>query len=325
MLQLPGIPCLDNILNFILMKAIQYAVFGDSSVLKLTEVDKPILKDDEVLIKVRSTTINPLDMKIRSGTMQKNMPVQLPYIPGSDVAGIVESVGNKVTRLKTGDEVFGTTFGGTYAEYAVVKEQLIALKPKSISFNEAVALAVPLNTANTLLIEKGELQKGQRVLIHGAAGAVGSIMLQLAKTMGAYLIGTASGHGVEQIKALGADEAIDYKNQDFTQLVKGVDLVADLVGGETQRKSFEVLKKGGKLLSIVMPPSAELAEKAGVTAAFVSSNPSYLKLDFGKHLVEEGKIKATITKVMKLQDAAQAQDMISNGGVNGKIVLEVNL
>ena len=118
------------------MKAIQFSTYGDSSVLKLTEVNKPAIKDDEVLVKVKATTINPLDMKIRSGMMQKNMPVQFPFIPGSDVAGSVEAVGSKVTRLKIGDEVFGTTFGGTYAEYAAVKENLLAIKPKSISFNE---------------------------------------------------------------------------------------------------------------------------------------------------------------------------------------------
>lgn len=306
------------------MKAIQFSTFGDSSVLKLTEINKPDLKDNEVLVKVKATTINPLDIKLRSGLMQKSMPIQLPFTPGSDVAGIVEAVGSQVTRLKTGDEVFGTTFGGTYAEYAAIKENMLAIKPGSISFNEAVALAVPINTANTLLIEKGELQKGQKILIHGAGGAVGSVMVQLAKMIGAYVIGTASGSGVEQIKALGADEAIDYKTQDFTTLVKEVDLVADTVGGETQNKSFSVIKKGGKLLSITGPPSAELAEKAGITAAFVSSNPSYIKLDFGKHLVEEGKLKTGIALVMKLEEVAKAQDLASKGGVNGKIVLEIN-
>jgi len=306
------------------MKAIQFSTYGDSSVLKLSEVNKPTVKDDEVLVKIKATTVNPFDMKVRAGMMQKNTPVQFPFIPGSDVAGTIELVGSKVTRLKIGDEVFGTTFGGTYAEYAAVKENLLAIKPKSISFNDAVALAVPLNTANTLLIEKGEIQKGQKVVVHGAAGAVGSMILQLAKLSGAYVIGTASGQGVDKIKKLGADESIDYKTQDFTKLVKEVDLVADTVGGETQTKSFSVIKRGGKLLSIVGPPSAELAEKAGVTAAFIFSNPSYTKLDFGKHLIEEGKLKLGIARVMKLEEAAAAQDLVSNGGVNGKVVLEIN-
>ncbi|PBQ32681.1 NADPH quinone reductase [Sphingobacteriaceae bacterium] len=306
------------------MKAIQFSTYGDSSVLKLAEVEKPILKEDEVLVKLKATTVNPFDMKVRSGLMQKSSPVTFPFIPGSDLAGIVEAIGSKVTRLKNGDEVFGTTFGGTYAEYAAVKESLVALKPKSISYNDAVALAVPINTANTLLFEKGNLQKNQRVLVHGAAGAVGNSIVQLAKLAGAYVIGTASGAGVELVKKSGADEVIDYKTQDFTKLVKNIDLVADTVGGETQLKSLEVIKKGGRLLSIVSALSSELSEKAGVISLFVFSNPSYQKLDSGKQLVEEGKLKPGIARVMKLEDAAIAQDLVSNGGINGKIVLEIN-
>ncbi len=306
------------------MKAIEYIAFGKSDVLALKQADKPGIKEDEVLIKIKATTVNPLDMKIREGFMQKMMPVQLPFIPGSDAAGIVESVGSNVTRLKAGDEVFATSFGGSYAEYIALKEGQVALKPVKVSFNEAAALAVPFATVYNVLIEVGNLQAGQKILIHGAAGAVGSIMVQTAKALGAYVIGTASGAGVAMAKTFGVDEVIDYKTQDFTKLVKEVDFVADLVGGETQSKSFSVLKKGGKLLSIVMPPSAELADKFGVTAQFVSLPPSYKKLEFGIKLLEQGKIKATIANVVKLEQAAQAQDMVSAGGVNGKVVLEIN-
>ena len=306
------------------MKAIEYIAFGKSNVLQLKQVDKPSIKEDEVLIKIKATTVNPLDMKIREGFMQKMMPVQLPFIPGSDAAGVIEAIGSKVTRLKVGDEVFTTSFGGSYAEYIAIKEAQVALKPSNVSFNEAASLAVPFATAYNVLVEVGDLKAGQKILIHGAAGAVGSVMVQMAKAMGAYVIGTASGTGVAMAKVFGADEAIDYKTKDFTTLVKDVDFVADLVGGETQSKSFTVLKKGGKLLSIVMPPSAELAEKFGVTAQFVSLPPSHKKLEFGVKLLEQGKIKASIAKTIKLEQAAQAQDLVSAGGVNGKIILEVN-
>jgi NADPH:quinone reductase-like Zn-dependent oxidoreductase len=306
------------------MKAIEYVAFGKSNVLELKQVDKPSVKEDEVLIKIKATTVNPLDMKIREGFMQKMMPVQLPFIPGSDAAGVIEAVGSKVTRLKAGDEVFTTSFGGSYAEYIAVKENQVALKPKNVSFNEAASLAVPFATAYNVLVDVGDLKTGQKILIHGAAGAVGSVMVQMAKAMGAYVIGTASGTGVAMVKAFGANEAIDYKTQDFTKLVKEVDFVADLVGGETQAKSFEVLKKGGKLLSIVIPPSAERAQKFSVTAQFVSLPPSHKKLEFGINLLEQGKIKASIAKTIELEQAAQAQDLVSAGGVNGKIVLEVN-
>jgi len=306
------------------MKAIQFTVFGHSDVLQLIETDKPAFKEHEVLIKISATTVNPLDMKIREGYLQKEMPITFPFIPGAEISGIVESTGSKVTRIKPGDEVYATTYGGTYAGYITLNEDVVAIKPKNISFNEAAALAVPLVTSYTLLIESAQLQPGQKILIQGAAGAVGSIMVQMAKILGAYVIGTASGAAVEQLKSLGADEVIDYKTQDFTQLVKDVDVVADLAGGDAQIKLFDVLKTGGKLLSIVMPPSPEQAEKHGVTAQFVMGTPSYKKLAFCEKWIMEGKINPQITKTMKLEQAAEAQDLVSKGGVNGKVVLEID-
>ncbi|MDO3627934.1 NADP-dependent oxidoreductase [Mucilaginibacter sp. BT774] len=306
------------------MKAMQFTVFGDSGVIQLNQVDQPQPKENEVLIKIAATTVNPIDMKVRSGFMQKIMPVNLPYIPGSDVSGTVAAVGSGVSRLKVGDKVFASTFGGTYAEYVALKEDQTALIPNNIGFDEAASLAVPLATSYSFLIEGGGLKPGQRVLIHGASGGVGSIMVQMAKALGAYVIGTASGDGLALAKSLGADEVIDYKTQDFTKLVKDVDLVIDLVGGETQTKSFEVVKEGGRLLSAVMPPSEELAQQHHITAKFISSTPSHKKLGFGAKLVEEGKIKTQVAKIVKLEDAAQAQDLVSAGGVNGKVVLEIN-
>jgi NADPH:quinone reductase-like Zn-dependent oxidoreductase len=306
------------------MKAMQYTAFGDSGVIQLNQVDQPQPKENEVLIKIAATTVNPIDMKVRSGTMQKIMPVNLPYTPGSDVGGTVEAVGKGVSRLKVGDKVFASTFGQTYAEYVVLKEEQTAVIPNNVGFNEAASLAVPLVTSYSFLVEGGQLKPGQRVLIHGASGGVGSIMVQMAKALGAYVIGTTSGTGLTLAKSLGADDVIDYKTQDFTQLVKDVDLVIDLVGGEAQARSFEAVKQGGKLLSAVMPPSEELAQQYRITAKFISSAPSHKKLEFGAKLVEEGKIKTQIAKVMTLEDAARAQDLVSAGGLNGKVVLVVS-
>ncbi len=305
------------------MKAIYYTAYGNSDVLQLQESDKPACGENQVLIKITATTVNPFDIKVRSGAMREAVPISLPYIPGSDACGIVEEAGSATTRLKRGDEVFTTCFGGTYTEYVAVKEAQVAAKPNNVSANEAAALAVPLVTAYSFLVEAADLQKGQRILIHGAAGAVGYVMTQMAKALGAYVIGTASGEGVEMLKAIGTDEVIDYKAQDFTQLVKDADIVLDLVGGETQTKSFRVLKKGGKLLSTVAPPSPELAAQYGVSAQFLSSAPSHKKLEFGKRMVEEGIIKVHIAAVMPLADAAKAQDMVSAGKINGKVVLTV--
>ncbi|WP_183576428.1 NADP-dependent oxidoreductase [Mucilaginibacter sp. X5P1] len=305
------------------MNAIEYTAYGNSDVIKPGQIDKPEPKDNEILIKVDATTVNPMDMKLRTGVLQQQIPLTFPYIPGLDVAGTIEAVGDKVSRLKVGDVVFATTFGGTYADYVVIKEEQAAKIPNNVSTEEAASLAVPLVTSYTFLVENGKVKAGEKVLIHGAAGGVGVVMVQMAKALGAYIIGTASGKGLELAKSYGADEVIDYKEQDFSTLVKDVALVIDLAGGETQLKSFGVIKSGGLLLSAVMPPSEDLAKQHNITAKFISSGPGYHKLEFGTKLVEEGKIKPQIAQTLNLKDAARAQDMVSVGGLNGKVVLKV--
>ncbi|MDH4472736.1 MAG: NADP-dependent oxidoreductase [Fluviicola sp.] len=306
------------------MKAIQYNAFGGSEVINLVQISTPEIKsENEVLIQVKAASINTLDMKIRMGYMQKMRPVKLPFTPGLDASGIIIAVGTGVTRCKVGDEVIVATMGNAYAEYVVANENFVSLKPKNISFEEATSLAVNIGTAQTILFTEGKLEKGQKVLIQGAAGSVGATMLQLAKNKGLYVIATASGKGVELVKSLGADEVIDYKTQDVSTLIKDVDLVADCAGGETQAKLFEVLKSGGKLLSIAGMPSAELAEKYNVDARFISSNLSAKSLEYGLTLVSEGKLKPFVAKTFKLEEAAKAQDFVSAGGVNGKVVLVV--
>ena len=176
----------------------------------------------------------------------------------------------------------------------------------------------------SFLIENGDVKKGQRLFIQGMTGGTGQVILQMAKSLGMYVIGTASTSGIELVKSLGADEVIDYKNESFTNLVTDIDLVIDLVGGETQVNSFKTLKKGGKLFSGTMPPSQDLAKEYEVEAKFISSSYSYKKLDYGRQLVEEGKIKPQIITTMKLEQAAEAQDIVSKGGINGKVVLEIN-
>ncbi len=216
------------------------------------------------------------------------------------------------------------TMAGAYAEYVVAKEEFVSLKPNNISFSEAASLVVNIGTAQSILFSEGKLEKGQKVLIQGAAGAVGATMVQLAKNKDIYVIATASGKGIELVKSLGADEVIDYKSQDVTTLVKNVDLVADCAGGEAQNKLFEVLKSGGKLLSIAGMPSPELAQKYNIEARFVSSNLSAKSLENGLKLVLEGIIKPIVAKTFLLSEAAQAQDFVSAGGVNGKVVLELS-
>ena len=196
--------------------------------------------------------------------------------------------------------------------------------PHNLTLHEAAALAIPVHTAHLFLVEQAKLQAGQRILIQGAAGSVGQVFVQVAKILGAYVIGTASGEGISLLKSLGADETIDYKQEDFTQMVKDVDIGIDLVGGETQDKSFEVLKKGGLLLSAFAPPSQELASKHGVSARFVEGLPTLQQLEFGTDLIEHGKVIPRIVKVMKLEEAAAAQQLVEAGGLNGKVVLTID-
>jgi NADPH:quinone reductase-like Zn-dependent oxidoreductase len=306
------------------MKAIVYSEFGNADVIKIIETQKPTVKDDEVLIKSAAVSVNPADIKYRKGLMQQRLPVQLPYTPGLDVAGTIEEVGSNVSRLKVGDRVFGGKHGNTYAEYVTLKESDTAIIPSNVSFNEAAALVVPLVTSCSFLMENADVKEGQRLLIQGITGGAGQVMLQIAKCFGLYVIGTTSTSGIELAKKLGADEVIDYKTQGFTNLVKDVDIVIDLVGGETQVNSFKVLKKNGKLFSGAMPPSQELAKSYEVEAKFISSTYSYEKLDYGMRLFKEGKLIPQTIIVMKLEEAGEAQDLVSKGGVNGKVVLEIN-
>ncbi|MBD1365873.1 NADP-dependent oxidoreductase [Mucilaginibacter sp. ZT4R22] len=306
------------------MKAIQYKAFGNSDVIEVAEIPQPeISNENQVLIQVKAASVNPLDIKLRSGIMQQIRPVYLPFVPGADIAGIVVATGEKVTQFNAGDQVIAVTSAGGYAEYALVNESRVALKPANTSFEEATSLVVNIGTAQSVLFDEGKLTKGQKVLIQGAAGATGATMVQMAKNAGAYVIGTVSGQGIALVKSLGADEAIDYKLQDVTALVKAVDLVADCAGGESQNKLFKVLRPGGKLFSIVTPPSAELAEKYQIDARFISSNISANSLTCGLALVKEGKLRPIVAKTFSLEEAAQAQDFVLAGGVNGKVVLVV--
>jgi NADPH:quinone reductase-like Zn-dependent oxidoreductase len=306
------------------MKAIQYKDYGSSTVIELVDVPIPsIQSENDVLIQVKAAGVNPIDMKIRMGFMKETRPVEMPFIPGGEAAGIIVAVGGGVSKFKVGDEVIALTRKNAYAQYVTANENFVLLKPQSLSFEEAASIVVNIGTAESVLFTEGKLEKGQKVLIQGAAGAVGGAMVQIAKAAGAYIIATASGNGVALAKNLGADEVIDYKLQDVTNIAKDVDLVADTAGGEAQRKLFQVLKSGGKLLSIATPPSQELAEQYNVKAYFVASDISPKTLQNGINLIKTGKFQTIVSKVFKLEEAAIAQDFLTAGGVNGKVILLV--
>lgn len=306
------------------MKAIQYKDYGSSAVIELVDVPIPLIQsENDVLIQVKAAGVNPIDMKIRMGFMKETRPVEMPFIPGGEAAGIIVAVGKGVSKFKVGDEVIALTRKNAYAEYVTANENFVLPKPKSLSFEEAASIVVTIGTAQSVLFTEGKLEKGQKVLIQGGAGAVGGVMVQMAKAAGAYVIATASGEGVVLAKSLGADEVIDYKLQDVTNIAKDVDLVADTAGGEAQIKLFQILKHGGKLLSIATPPSQELAGQYNVNAYFVASEISSKTLENGIDLIEAGKLQTIVSKIFKLEEAAIAQDFLTAGGVNGKVVLAV--
>ena len=306
------------------MKAIQYKDYGSSAVIELVEIPTPSIKSGkDIVVKVMATGVNPIDMKIRMGFMKETRPVKLPFIPGGEASGIIVEIGREVSIVNGGDEGIALTKTSAYAQYVTINESFVLLKPQSLSFQEAASVGVNIGTAQSVLFTEGKLEKGQKVLIQGGGGSVGGAMVQMAKAAGAYTIATASGKGIELAKSLGADEVIDYKSQDVASIVKDLDLVADTAGGEAQEKLFHVLKPNGKLLSIVSPPSKQLAEKFNVDARFVASDISPKTLQNGIDLIETGKFKPIVSKTFTLEEAAIAQDFLTAGGVNGKVVLLV--
>jgi len=304
------------------MKAVQIHAYGGPDVLQFEDVPRPEPKANEVLVRVHAAGVNPVDWKIREGYLSTT----LPMIMGIDFSGIVESVGSGVTKFRVGDDVFGQVAdeSGSYAEYALAMESDIARKPKELSDLAAAALPVAALVPWQALFDTAKLAPGQKVLIHGAAGGVGSFAVQFAKWKGARVIGTASGAHVEQVRQLGADEVIDYRQKKFEDVARDVDVVLDTIGGDTQERSWKVLKRGGVLVSLVQPPSPEKAAAQGAQGFFVRQKANGEQLATIADLVITEKIKINIETVLPLREARKAQELSQKGHSGGKIVLEVN-
>lgn len=308
------------------MKAIRIHEFGGPEVLTIDEVPVPTPAKDEVLIKVHATSVNPVDWKIREGLRKAKFPSNLPLTLGWDVSGVIEELGEKVGVFRKGDEVYGRpdpTKNGAYAEYIVVKANQISLKPSSIGHTEAAAVPLAGLTAWQGLFDYGLLKEGQKVLIHAAAGGVGTYAVQFAKCKGAYVIGTASDHNIDFLKRLGADEVIDYHMENFEEVVKDVDLVLDTIGGETQLKSLDVLKPGGRVITTLAPEYITEAKAKKVhLVGFMAQSISDQLTEIAK-LIDSGKVKPVIEKVLTLEDAKKAHIESEQGHNRGKIVLQV--
>jgi NADPH:quinone reductase-like Zn-dependent oxidoreductase len=308
------------------MKAVRVHQYGGPEVLKYEEAPRPNPGPGEVLVRIRAAGVNPVDWKVREGHMREALAYRMPFVPGWDVSGVVEATGPNVTRLNTGDEVYGypsVVRDGTYAEYAVVPEAELALKPRSVDHVEAASVPMAALTAWQGLFDAGDLRTDQKVLIHGGAGGVGSFAIQLARWRGAFITATASGRNQEFLRNLGADLTIDYEKSRFDRLVCDVDLVLDTVGGDTLRRSWKVLKKGGILVSTVEAPDAGLAQVHGVRAALVDTQANPAQLAEIAGLVDAGMVRPIVEAVFPLNEARNAQELSQTGHARGKIVLKV--
>ena len=307
------------------MKAVRIHAFGGPEVLRYEEVRRPEPRAHQILVRVHAAGVNPVDWKIRQGLLGHD---PLPQIMGSDFSGVIEARGSDAQEFPVGEAIFGTIAdeSGSYAEYALTTAPQIASKPTMLDHIHAAALPVASLTAWQALFDKANLQAGQKVLIHAAAGGVGGFAVQFAKWKDARVIGTASGQRLNFVKQLGADEVIDYRSARFEELVKDVDVVLDTIGGETQERSWKVLKRGGILVSSVQPPSEQKAKDYGVRATFILSDAKRGdQLARIADLVVSGKVKVNVETVLPLSAARRAQELSQSGHTRGKIVLEVKL
>jgi NADPH:quinone reductase-like Zn-dependent oxidoreductase len=307
------------------MKAIRANNYGGPDVLLFEDVTRPKASSGEVLVHVSAAGINPVDWKIRSGMAKDMFPVSFPWIPGLDISGVVDEVGANVTGFKSGDTVFGMieSRSGGYAEYAAIKASGLAPKPASIDFIQAAALPLVSMVAWQSLFDTAHISQGQTVLIHGASGGVGHMAVQLAGWKGAKVIGTASANNAQFLKEIGADEVIDYHRTNFEDVVHDADVVLDLIGGDTQKRSWKVLKKGGILISTVGISSPEEATRYDVKSVSFMAHPDGGELRQVGKLIDQGIVKPVVSTVLPLKDAAKAHELSQTGHVRGKIVLKV--
>ena len=308
------------------MKAIVVHNYGGPEVLKYEDTRRPEPKEDQILVRAIAAGVNPVDASIRSERGAKFFGITLPFIPGYDIAGVVEKTGAKIAKFKPGDSVYAYLSlkdGGGYAEYAVATEVEAAPKPKSISFVEAAGVPVVALTAWQALIDTAKLSVGQTVLIHGGSGGVGSFAIQIAKARGAKVIATASTANQDLLKQLGADVAIDYTKQKFEDVAKDVDVVLDSVGKDTLARSYGVVKKGGFIVTLVSRLDQAELDKHGIRGASLSVNPDSSELaEIGK-LIDANKIKVIVSQTFPLSEAMKAQEQVATGHTRGKIVLKV--
>jgi len=305
------------------MKAIRFHEYGGPEVTRLEEVPQPELKPGEYLIRVAAAAVNPIDWKLRNGALKQFMPIQLPFTMGCDVAGKIEKGSG---NFQCGDEVYGfllTLRSGAFADFAIALEGEIALKPKTLSFQDAASVPVAALTAYEALFDHGKLESGQTVLIHGAAGGVGAMAVQLAKWKGARVIGTASTANIDYLRELGADQTVDYRKERFEDKAKQVDLVFDTVGGDTLKRSFAVVRPRGTLISIAGFPSPEVAQEHNIDAKMMGVQVAGPRLAETAQLIDSGRLNTRIDSVFTLENGIAAIARNESGKSKGKVIISI--
>jgi NADPH2:quinone reductase len=315
------------------MRAIAIDRFGGVEQLRPVALPRPRPDQGEILIRVVAAGVNPVDWKIREGMLSEMMPHQFPLVPGWDAAGVVEELGQGSARFRKGDRVWSfakkpVVQWGCYAEYVTVLEESVSLMPGKLLFEEAAAYPAAALTAFQCLFGRPGVATGSRVLIHAAAGGVGQFAVQLAHHAGAEVWGTAGTANQAFVMELGARRSIDYTKEDFAEAARrdcaeGFDLVLDAVGGETLRRSYELVKPGGRLVGIVEPPDEAKAGERGIGAHQLFVEPDAEQLGILAGLVDQGRLRTHVQKIYDLADAAKAQIDVAEGHVRGKIVLNL--
>jgi NADPH:quinone reductase-like Zn-dependent oxidoreductase len=303
------------------IKAIRFHEYGGSEKLVLETIPRPVPKANEVLIKVHFAGVNPIDWKFRAGFLKEYMPLQLPFVPGIDLSGIVEELGAEVKTLKKGQAVFGVA-KGAYAEYAIALANDVTAKPDSLSFELAATLPVGALTA-WQAVEDAGIKTGQTVAVLGAAGGVGLFAVQFARAKGARVTGTASAANLDFVKSLGAERVVDYRKGPLETEIRNVDVVIDTVGGETLEKAYGLLKKGGVLVTMAGQVSEEKAKEHGVKGLHSRRGPTE-KLKMIAEMAAGKKLRAEAGKIFPLADAGAAQDLSQKGHGRGRILLRVS-
>lgn len=308
------------------MKAVRMHGYGGTEVLRVEEAPLPQPGAGEVRVRVVGAAVNPVDWKIRRGYLKDFIPHRFPLIPGWDVSGVVDALGEGASRFRLGDAVYSRpdiARDGTYAEFVVIREAELASKPATISHIEAASLPLAGITAWQALVGIAQVQAGQRVLVHAAAGGVGSLAVQIARARGAHVIGTASGANRALVESLGVDQFVDYRQETLAQAVRPVDAVFDTVGGAVQEASWPLLKAGGVLVSVTDPPPQDKAQAHGVRGEFLFIEPDAAVLAELARLVEGGQVRPLIGAEFALDDIVRAHELSETGRSRGKIVLYV--